>query len=130
MADLLTELRSACAEIANKARFVSVDAERASAYIGTLPVGVPAPEPDPDAHVTEGTREELAAFWLTLDAINFGSGWFPTLRKRDGRSGYFTVATGVRDRFASHGPWSARRARSRSTPPRSPAPSARTPSTS
>jgi len=26
---------------------------------------------------------------VTVDAINFGSGWFPTLRKRDGRSGYF-----------------------------------------
>ena len=63
--------------------------------------------PDPEAHLTTGTREELAAFWLTLDAINFGSGWFPTLRKREGRSGYFTIAHGVRDRFADHGPWSA-----------------------
>jgi Potential Queuosine, Q, salvage protein family len=108
VADLLTELRSACAEIAAKAQYVRIDSERASAYIGTLPVGTPAPEPDPDAHLTEGTREELAAFWLTLDAINFGSGWFPTLRKRDGRSGYFTVATGVKDRFAAHGPWTAK----------------------
>jgi hypothetical protein len=54
-----------------------------------------------------GTREELAAFWLTLDAINFGSGWFPTLRKRRGRSGYFTIASGLRKRFKEHGSWSA-----------------------
>ena len=54
-----------------------------------------------------GPREQLAAFWLTLDAINFGSGWFPTLRKRQGRSGYYTVAGCVRDRFAAFGPWSA-----------------------
>ena len=107
MPDVLTELRSACAEIANSAQFVRVDPDRASAYVGTLPVGLPAPEPDPEAHLTTGTREELAAFWLTLDAINFGSGWFPTLRKRDGRSGYYTVATGIRDRFATHGPWTA-----------------------
>ena len=107
MADVLTDLRSACARIADRAAYVRIDPERASAYIGTLPVGAPSPGPDPDAHLTEGTREELAAFWLTLDAINFGSGWFPTLCKRDGRSGYFTVATGVRDRFATHGPWSA-----------------------
>ena len=26
----------------------------------------------------------------TAEAINFGSGWFPTLRKRPGRSGYAT----------------------------------------
>ena len=83
-----------------------IDPDRTSAYVGTLPVDLPAPEPDPDAHMTTGTREEQAAFWLTLDAINFGSGWFPTLRKRDGRSGYYTVATGIRDRFAAAGPWS------------------------
>ena len=93
--------------MAETARYVRVDHDRTAAYIGTLPVDLPAPEPDPDAHLTTGTREELAAFWLTLDAINFGSGWFPTLRKRDGRSGYYTVATGVRDRFAAQGPWTA-----------------------
>jgi hypothetical protein len=58
-------------------------------------------------HLLEGTREELASFWLGLDAINFGSGWFPTLRKREGRSGYHTIAGGIRDRFAGAGPWTA-----------------------
>jgi hypothetical protein len=105
--DVLTDLRSACATVAETARYVRIDRDRTSAYIGTLPVDLPAPAPDPDAHLTTGTREELAAFWLTLDAINFGSGWFPTLRKRDGRSGYYTVATGVRDRLAAQGPWTA-----------------------
>ena len=107
MTDVLTQLRSACAEIADRAQFVRVEPDRTAAYIGTPPVDPPALDPDPDGHLTEGTREELTAFWLTLDAINFGSGWFPTLRKRDGRSGYYTVATGVRDRFADKGPWSA-----------------------
>jgi Queuosine salvage protein len=105
--DVLTDLRSACATVAETAGYVRIDPDRTSAYVGTLPVHPPAPEPDPEAHLTAGTREELAAFWLTLDAINFGSGWFPTLRKRDGRSGYYTVATGVRARFAAHGPWTA-----------------------
>ncbi|MGH2881485.1 MAG: queuosine salvage family protein [Solirubrobacteraceae bacterium] len=108
MSNVLTELRSACAEIANSGQFVRVELEQTAAYIGTLPVDLPALDPDPDAHLTDGTREELVAFWLTLDAINFGSGWFPTLRKRDGRSGYYTIATGVRERFIDHGPWSAR----------------------
>ncbi len=107
VSDLLTELRSACTSVAGRARSVRIDPEQVSAYVGTLPVDLVPPEPEPDAHLTEGTREELAAFWLTLDAINFGSGWFPTLRKPDGRSGYFTIATAVRERFAEHGPWSA-----------------------
>ena len=37
---------------------------------------------------------------------NFGSGWFPTLRKRRGSSGYFTVAWALADRFRDAGPWS------------------------
>ncbi|HTP23221.1 MAG TPA: queuosine salvage family protein [Solirubrobacteraceae bacterium] len=106
-ADVLTGLRAACAQVANQAQFVRVEPERTAAYVGTLPVDPPSLDPDPGAHLTKGTREELAAFWLTLDAINFGSGWFPTLRKRGGRSGYFTIATGVKDRFANDGPWTA-----------------------
>jgi Potential Queuosine, Q, salvage protein family len=106
--DVLTELRSSCAAVAEKARYVRIDPDQTSAYIGTLPVDIEPIEPDPETHLIDGTREELAAFWLTLDAINFGSGWFPTLRKPDGRSGYLTIAAGVRDRFERHGPWSAR----------------------
>jgi hypothetical protein len=105
--DVLTRLRAACAQVAERAQFVRIEPERTAAYVGTLPVDPPPLDPDPDAHLTEGTREELAAFWLTLDAINFGSGWFPTLRKREGRSGYFTIATAIKSRFVEHGPWSA-----------------------
>ena len=106
MADVLTDLRSACAAVAENARYVRIDPEQTSAYIGTLPVDLDPAEPDAATHLTDGSREELAAFWLTLDAINFGSGWFPTLRKREGRSGYFTIASGIRERFENHGPWS------------------------
>jgi len=62
---------------------------------------------DEQERLVDGPAELRAAFHLTLDAINFGSGWFPTLRKRDGRSGYWTVALGLRDRFLAHGAWSA-----------------------
>ena len=47
----------------------------------------------------------MAAYMLALDAINFGSGWFPTLRKRPGSSGYYTVAWALADRFRAQGPW-------------------------
>ena len=103
--DVLTDLRSACAVVAEKAHYVRIDPDQTSAYVGTLPVDLEPAEPDPEYHLTNGNREDLAAFWLTLDAINFGSGWFPTLRKREGRSGYFTIAAGVRNRFEALGPW-------------------------
>jgi hypothetical protein len=55
----------------------------------------------------EGDRETRAAFAICLNAINFGSGWWPTIRKRPELSGYSTVAAGVVERFRGEGPWSA-----------------------
>jgi Potential Queuosine, Q, salvage protein family len=62
------------------------------------------------------TREDRAAFWLTLDTINFGSGWFPTLRKPAGRSGYQTIAAALRERVLGSGPWSAAQLSALDTP--------------
>jgi Potential Queuosine, Q, salvage protein family len=99
---LLHRVRNGCAEIAASARWVRIDLERADA-VGE----VPPPELDPVRHYLEGSADDVAAYMLTLDAVNFGSGWFPTLRKRPGCSGYFTVAWSLADRWREHGPWSA-----------------------
>jgi hypothetical protein len=107
MPELLSRLREACARVAEQAEHVRVQRDRVPAYAASLALDIPAAAPDPAAHLIEGNREQLAAFWLTLDAINFGSGWFPTLRKRPGRSGYHTIAGGVGARFVGRGPWSA-----------------------
>jgi Potential Queuosine, Q, salvage protein family len=105
MHDPLTQLRSACAEVARRARHVTIDYESIGQYAASLPLNSDAGSLEPRV---DGTREELAAFWFSLDAINFGSGWFPTLAKRPGRSGYFTIAAGLRERFEANGPWAAR----------------------
>ncbi|MGH2895566.1 MAG: queuosine salvage family protein, partial [Solirubrobacteraceae bacterium] len=62
------------------------------------------PPPPP---ATPAQRETRAAYWLTMDAINFGSGWFPTLRKRGNLSGYNTIAAALRERFHHQGGWSS-----------------------
>jgi Queuosine salvage protein len=105
--DLLGQLRDACAQVAESARHVHIRRQAIRSYAASLPLGSALRGADDNAHLLEGTREELAAFWVTLDAINFGSGWFPTLRKREGRSGYHTIAGGLRDRFAGAGSWTA-----------------------
>jgi hypothetical protein len=107
VSDVVSEVRSACAAVSERSRQVSIERDSIGLYAAVLPLSGPPPEMDAEAHATGATREQQAAFWLTLDAINFGSGWFPTLRKRPGRSGYFTIAIGIRERFARHGPWSA-----------------------
>ena len=92
------DVRAACARVAARARFVGVEAGAIEAYAATLPsASPPAPDlggPDP---------ERRAAFSVTLDAINFGSGWFPTLRKPAGLSGFRTVEAGL----SARGPWTA-----------------------
>jgi Potential Queuosine, Q, salvage protein family len=96
------QVREGCRSIAENARFVSIDLER----LGELDPG-PPPALDAERHYLDGTREDVADYMLVLDTINFGSGWFPTLRKRTGMSGYFTFAASLADHWRACRAWSA-----------------------
>jgi Potential Queuosine, Q, salvage protein family len=95
---LPAEIRERAAWVASRARQVRIAEAAIEPYAATLPDRSP-PAPD----LPGATPEQRAAFSLTLNAINFGSGWFPTLRKPPGMSGFRTVEAGVR----AHGPWPA-----------------------
>src|SRR5918997_1864755 len=99
---LTDEVRRNAREIAERARFVSIDLGR---------LGALDPGPPPETHFIAGSAEEVAHFVLVLDSINFGSGWFPTLRKRPGMSGYRTVASSMADFWRSSGGWSVEKLR-------------------
>jgi hypothetical protein len=103
---LLDEVRTSCAQIAAHAQWVRIDMdaiadEQLLAKIAASAPDASTAELDPVRHYLEGEPADVADYLLALDAINFGSGWFPTLRKRlDGGlpvSGYFTVAWGLTD---------------------------------
>lgn len=107
MSGLFETIRARAALVAERARFVRIDGPALERLAERLATDPPAPPVwDPVTHHV-GTPRSRLAYVLTLDTINFGSGWFPKLRKRDGRSGYFTVAMGLKDRFDADGPWSA-----------------------
>jgi putative queuosine salvage protein len=104
---LFQEVRAAAAEVARRARSVAIDEGALEALAAELAREGPAlPALDP-AHQRLGGPAETLAFVVTLNAVNFGSGWFPVLRKRAGKSGYLTLAGALREHFEARGPWSA-----------------------
>jgi hypothetical protein len=105
---LVDDIRHACGWVAGRARSVRVVEDAVGPYARSLELPPGGPELDPELHLVFGPLEARAAFFLTLDAVNFGSGWFPTLRKRPGLSGYGTLAAALREHFVTHGPFSAR----------------------
>ena len=106
---LLERVRVACGVVASRAVCVRIDRDLIRSYAASLPLEqATLPVLDPSLHYL-GHGADTVAFVLTLDAINFGSGYFPLLRKRPGLSGYFTIAASLNDQFKEHRPLSAQR---------------------
>jgi len=101
------QVRAACAWVASRARFVQIEETELPAYAAGMPSTAEPPPPDAATDLVEADGETRAAFVICLNAVNFGSGWWPTIRKRPGRSGYFTIAAGLTERFRERGPWPA-----------------------
>jgi hypothetical protein len=100
---LSDRVRAQCAQAAARACAVRIDLDACAKIVPAAP-----PALDPERHYLEGSPADVADYLLALDAINFGSGWFPTLRKRMAHgepvSGYFTVAWNFADHVRTHGP--------------------------
>ncbi|MEM7142457.1 MAG: queuosine salvage family protein [Actinomycetota bacterium] len=99
-------IRSSCAAVAAVADQVTIDDDRLVAFAAELDLGIEKNDPGQDRM---GSDESTAAFVLALDAINFGSGYFPWLKKRPGMSGYHTIASSLRDLIADTGALTATR---------------------
>lgn len=104
---LFERLREAAAEVTRRARHVRIANDRLEELAGALARKRPEAAGNDPAHFRGGGEAFRLAFVLTLNAVNFGSGWFPFLQKRPGRSGYLTLAAALREHFRAHGPWSA-----------------------
>jgi hypothetical protein len=102
--DIFDRIRTAAAQVARRATFVRLVDARIAPYAASLAAaGLPTPVYD-TAHHAQGSVAETVAFQLTLDTVNFGSGYFPHLRKRPGMSGYLTVASSLKERWDRQGP--------------------------
>ena len=103
---VLDEVRTTCAAVAAQASRVRIDEDVLAEYGRTLLAADRVPDEDP-GRMRLASVEDTVAFVVALDAINFGSGWFPVLRKRPGMSGYHTVASTFREHGAPSTTWLA-----------------------
>ena len=102
--DVFDRIRARCRAVAATADHVRIHGDRIDGYAATLSLDRPAlPSIDAESHFL-GDEAETVAYFVTLAAINFGSGYFPHLRKRPRMSGYYTIAASLADRFRADGP--------------------------
>jgi hypothetical protein len=100
VAGLCEEVRRYCADVAADARWVRIDAGAATVQPGLAGL-------DPDVHLLDAPPEDVARYVLIMDAVNFGSGWFPTLAPYDE-----PATDAISRRLSAHarargGPWTA-----------------------
>lgn len=106
---MFDKVRNSCRTVSEKSEKIKIDFTKINEYALSLPINdAISPELDSKTHFL-GKEEDTVAFFLILDSINFGSGYFPKLNKRPDMSGYFTVASSLTDLFRNEGPLSAER---------------------
>lgn len=103
----ITRVRHSCRQVAQQSTQVHIRQDRIPDYARCLPFEqLATPEHHPQRHyLNQG--DATATFFITLDAVNFGSGYFPHLAKRPGMSGYYTIATGLTEYYINNGPLTA-----------------------
>lgn len=106
VADVFQRIRTGAAAVAAEARFVRLNEAQIAPFAESLPrAELTAPMYDTEHHF-RGDPAPTVAFLLALACVNFGSGYFPYLRKRPGKSGYFTIALALKERWETAGPLS------------------------
>ncbi len=106
---IFDRIRDAAARVAELADEVTIDRARLAEYAAELPAdAIASPERDEDLHFF-GRDEQTLAYVVTLDTINFGSGYFPWTQPRDGRTDYAMIARALTDHFERHGPFAPER---------------------
>ncbi len=99
-ASVFEDIRRACAAVAARAARVTIDVDALDSLAATLTTDEPPllPEERPS-----GEDEAMATEVVVWNAVNFGSGWFPVLHKRDGLSGARSLAEALADHVAESG---------------------------
>lgn len=107
---ILDDVREGFAFVAKRARLVRIHQDRLSDFAALLKP-LPAEKTFDSGHHYQGGTEQTAAFVLTLDTINFGSGYKDDMAAEGWEvfedSIYFSLSTRLKRRFETDGPFSA-----------------------
>lgn len=103
MINIFDEIRSSCKHVAENARWVSVNYDRVVMYPELILAGQSSELTHSPEHHFLDQGDDTLKFFLLLDSLNFGSGYFPFLKKDSGFSGYYTVATKLSQHVRDNG---------------------------
>jgi hypothetical protein len=99
--DLPDQVREHCARVAAGARWVRIEPDAPIEPGGVAGL-------DPALHLLDAAPEAVARYVLILDGINFGSGWFGTLRTGEGEDEVTAITRRLTEHARAAGePWTA-----------------------
>lgn len=109
--DIFDQIRDGYRFVAARSSHVKIRDDRLKEYALSLQPAAPDNTLDSVHHFTSTDPETLAAYILTLEAVNFGSGFEDALIAEGwpqiDNSIYYTVSSAVKRSFETHGPWNA-----------------------
>lgn len=92
---IFSQVRAGASFVADNSLWVKIDESSLMLYPEVIEIG---PRPDlfhsKDHHILDAKR--ALGFFVILDTINFGSGYFPHIEKGGGPSGYFHMASSLK----------------------------------
>lgn len=101
--NIFNEIRAKSKWVAEQATHITIEEAVIQQFANELDVqAIGKPPLDDVAHYLDQGADTLA-FFLVLESINFGSGYFPHLDNKLEGSGYFTIATYLTQHFQRNG---------------------------
>lgn len=97
MSSLTDQVRSTCAEVAERSRLVTIDDNALAAVARTFDVAAARRGAAADVIGDPNNPERAIALAMTSVAINFTSGWHDIIRKRPGQSGAVSMVNRLTD---------------------------------
>ena len=101
--DPFTRVRESCASVCENAKDIAISHEHLRRFADTLDMQSLTDVRHTKEHHLIGEGPATVAYFLIVDCLNFGSGYFPYLRALDGYSGYYTLSVGLKRWFIDAG---------------------------